>query len=877
MSRFRWLGEKIIKYRWFVILFWITITVVLLLGTPPLSSLTTYELQKFLPEGMDSLNATSLLEKYFPDERADSTVVIVLTGTKERVKEVAEPYFTNLTKWIEGSSGPKDVISILSAYKRPELANRFRSKDGEAEFLLINLDDGFVAPATLQTVREIRANLNPPEGVEVKMTGDAVLGRDYNYAIQVSISRSTLITILLVVLLLVIIYRSPITPLISLFPVVIAFLVSLGSLSLLALHGVKLPDTLNVFLVVLIFGAGTDYSVFLISRFREEFFITKDAKSAAINATHYVGEAITSSAATIMIGLSAMALAQFGAISKVGPELALAILITLLAALTLIPSILSIVGKWALWPHQFSENLSIPKILDKIGHLVTSAPRRALILTIIIPLPLIYVATKMHRSYDLFKELPRDSWSINGFRSLEDHFPPGEIAPTTLFVGMKSEVKNPATFDDLYKLTKLVEGTKGMSLVFAPSQPVGDPSMTRQLAIPEQLQLILGGLNKVQDGLMRELEGMKKVRSGVDQFSSAIDKKYSDGVPILKELAANDYHTAKDGLNRLDDGVRALQDGIVEISGGVGKIETVLNGYEKTNIDEPHYLDNLYLPPEVLSNNQDLGKVFETFVSRDGFHARIIALQTDPLYSREALDSIDRLRERLLHFKELVPSSIKNVHLSGANALMADIRTVTKEDQKRIVIASLIGIFIVLILLFRAFLIPAYLLATMLFSYAVTMGFTVAVFQYGMGIHGLDWKVPFLSFVLLVALGIDYNILIMYRIREEQKKYDPKTAIHKALSKSGGAIVACGLILAGTISSLTFTPLQLMQQIGFSVAIGLIFVTFVVVTIMVPAIALIIEERREKRAIKIMAEIESHTIFTEDQLPKNINNIKSIT
>ena len=104
------------------------------------------------------------------------------------------------------------------------------------------------------------------------------------------------------------------------------------------------------------------------------------------------------------------------------------------------------------------------------------------------------------------------------------------------------------------------------------------------------------------------------------------------------------------------------------------------------------------------------------------------------------------------------------------------------------------------------------------------------------------------------TMGIDYNILIMYRIREEQQSTDPKTAIRRALSKSGGVIIACGLILAGTISSLLFTELQLMREIGFAVSFGLLLVTFVVVTIIVPAIAVISEEWQEKWLIKQLAE-----------------------
>ena len=803
---------------------------------------------------MDSVKAAKLLQKYFPQDRASSSIVVVVEGSKERMAEVAKPYLDGLSEWLSGSYAPPHVLGVLSSLKNPELGERFKAKDGEAEFLAILLDTGFADPETVIATKRIYSHLNPPSGTKVYLTGDAVLGHDYLEAVHTSVNRSVWITVLLVIILLLIIYRSPITPIIALVPVVTAFVISQGVLALIGISGVTLPDTLSLFLVVLIFGAGTDYCVFLIGRFSEEFRLNQDAHNSAIESTSFVGEAITSSAGTIMVGLTALALAEFGAIGTVGPSLALSIFITLLASITMIPAILAISGKWSLWPHRMQGLLAGWKWLDRLGQIVTTYPRRALIIGLVIPLPFIFVVGFMHRSYDLFAELPPKSWSVVGFKTLERHFPSGEIAPVTIFVGTNENFKTPPAFDDLYRMTNLIQNTDGVSLVFAPSQPLADPKLMLELAVPEQLLILHSGLDRAQEGVRLEIEGMQKISNGVTQFSQAIDKKYQTSLPLLRELASNEYKQAKDGLDRLQKGVGELRLGLEQLQGGLARIGGVIGGYGKAAHLAPRYLDHLYLPPKVIENNPRIQRIFKTFISDDGRSAKLIALQDDPLYSHNALDTIQRLRKRIDMALSLNTSSIDSVHLSGPNPLMADIRDVTITDQKKVIIAAIVGIFLILVLLFRKIWIPTYLLFTMLFNYGVTMGITVAVFQYGLGYHGLDWKVPFLSFVLLVALGIDYNILIMYRIREEQQSTDPKTAIRRALSKSGGVIIACGLILAGTISSLLFTELQLMREIGFAVSFGLLLVTFVVVTIIVPAIAVISEEWQEKWLIKQLAE-----------------------
>jgi RND superfamily putative drug exporter len=161
-------------------------------------------------------------------------------------------------------------------------------------------------------------------------------------------------------------------------------------------------------------------------------------------------------------------------------------------------------------------------------------------------------------------------------------------------------------------------------------------------------------------------------------------------------------------------------------------------------------------------------------------------------------------------------------------------------DFTKIQLVVLLGVFIVLVVLLRSLVAPLYLLATVLLSYATTLGLVTWIFQDLQGQDGISFIVPLIVFVLLVALGADYNIFLMSRVREESETRPAGEAIRVAAGVTGAVISACGLILAGTFAALISSPLRIMVQVGTSVGLGIMIDTFVVRSLLVPAIATLI-------------------------------------
>jgi RND superfamily putative drug exporter len=184
------------------------------------------------------------------------------------------------------------------------------------------------------------------------MTGDGPILGAYGANTKGSVDSTTWITIVLVVVILLLIYRSPISPLIPLFTITIAYLISRGVVAFLGAHALTISMYTNVFLIVVLFGAGTDYCLFLISRFREEMAGASTSGPAVKTTVRAVGATIASSAGTVIVGLAMMTAAELGLYNTSGPSLAISVALTLLAGLTLTPAILAVLGHYSFWPRR---------------------------------------------------------------------------------------------------------------------------------------------------------------------------------------------------------------------------------------------------------------------------------------------------------------------------------------------------------------------------------------------------------------------------------------------------------------------------------------------------------------------------------------------
>jgi RND superfamily putative drug exporter len=336
-----------------VVLAWFTVAGVLFITAPPLREVAVQDNSAFLPGTSPSVVGAEELARVWPEDDIGNTGALVfrrgsgLTPDDEQTIRAVED-------WLRSDSAPDNVRSTQSPYSRPELEEALVSPDGKVILLVVLFTTAPFTPETDAAVEAIRDHVRDavPDDLEVHLTGNAGVATDQSKAINEAVERTTVITLVLVIAILLWVYRSPVTAIVPLTTVGISLGVSRGVIALLAERGFDVSGIVETFMVVIIFGAGTDYCLFIVSRFKEELGIgpAEDRRRVLVGTMAVIGGVIASSAATVIVGFASQGVAQFGLYRTSGPAMAIAVVITLLAGLTLTPALLVLFGRWAFWP-----------------------------------------------------------------------------------------------------------------------------------------------------------------------------------------------------------------------------------------------------------------------------------------------------------------------------------------------------------------------------------------------------------------------------------------------------------------------------------------------------------------------------------------------
>jgi RND superfamily putative drug exporter len=376
-----------------------------------------------------------------------------------------------------------------------------------------------------------------------------------------------------------------------------------------------------------------------------------------------------------------------------------------------------------------------------------------------------------------------------------------------------------------------------------------DPACVRSR---EQLRRLVaanddGSLNQMSD-LARQLQSTtdtQSLQSTADGLRRALDT--ANGA--TRSLSAADpggvqgrLATLQDGADKLANGSRQLADGVQQlvdqtkkIGGGLGQASAFLLGM-RHGAGTPS-MSGFYIPPQMLKANE-FKTVADIFMSPDG-HATRFLIQTklNP-FTTAAMDQMNAITNAARSAQPNTALADAKVSMTGMTVGLRDTRDYYNQDTEFIVVATIIIVLLILIALLRAIVAPLYLILSVLISYASALGIGVIVFQFLLG-QELHWSAPGLTFILLVAVGADYNLLLISRIREESP-HGVRSGVIRTVGSTGGVITSAGLIFAASMFGLTFASISTMVQIGFIIGIGILLDTFLVRTITVPAVAALV-------------------------------------
>lgn len=341
---------------------WLAATGILLAVAPPFQTVATYDASAFLSDTAGPIVGGELLDEAWPDDDFSNNAAMVLARDDGELTDADRRAATDLVAWLRSDEAPDVFGDVTTHLDEPRLEDTFLSDDGQAMFLLVGLEVSPYSPAANEAIEQLRAHVaaaDMPDGLEVLVGGTAGIAADESEAIDTSVRRTHLITLVLVVAILLWVYRSPIAPLVPLATIGAAFAVSISVVSLLAEQGMQVFSLFENFSIVIVFGAGTDYCLFMISRYHEELDLGHRAGLERSNALRrgtltvtlvVLAAVLGSSALTTIAGFTAMSVAEFGMYRSMGPAMAIAVAITLLAALTLAPALMRLFGRHLFWP-----------------------------------------------------------------------------------------------------------------------------------------------------------------------------------------------------------------------------------------------------------------------------------------------------------------------------------------------------------------------------------------------------------------------------------------------------------------------------------------------------------------------------------------------
>lgn len=359
----RHLAALVARFWWVVIAVWAVAVAAAVLLPPPFEQVAAFDDAMFLPADSAALRGQELITAGWPDDDFTRTATLALVRPHEPLGPADEEYARAVVQWAESDDAPAAFGQVTTHLRDEDLTDALTSDDGHVMLLPVGLDSHPYAPATRAAVRDLRAHLEAaprPDGLETYVTGTAGVAVDEDAAIQASVARTQLLSVVLVIALLYWVFRAPLAPLVPLATVGAAYLVSLGVVTTLAGAGLDVTYLFGAFSIVIVFGAGTDYCLLIMSRYGEELRrgeragmrIDPAQRRLTLVATMAVlGGVIASSAASTMVGFSAQSVAEFGLFRTMGPALAVTVAITLLAGVTLTPALVRASGRWLFWPH----------------------------------------------------------------------------------------------------------------------------------------------------------------------------------------------------------------------------------------------------------------------------------------------------------------------------------------------------------------------------------------------------------------------------------------------------------------------------------------------------------------------------------------------
>ena len=896
-----------------IILAWLAIAVIVSIGVPPLEQVEKEHSLTLSLTDAPSFQAVQRMGEDFKEANSDTAAMIVLEG-QQPLGDDAHKYYDRLIRQLQDD--PKHVQHIQNFWGDPLTAGAAQSADGKAVYAQVNLAGRpatTLANESTEAVRDIVGRTPTPPGVKAYVTGSAAIVADMSQSGNRSVAKIQAVSLAVIFITLLLVYRSVITVILLLLMVGIELQVARGIVAFLGDHQIVGLTTYAISLLVSVgIAAGTDYGIFFTGRYQEARQAGEDRETAYYTTYRGVAKVVLASGVTIAGAIFCLSFTRLPFFQPLGVPCAVGILVAVAVALTLVPAVLNVGSRFGLFDPK--RNIT-DRGWRRIGTAIVRWPAPILVSTLAVALIGLLTLPGFKPSYNDLNFIPKRIPAKLGYEAAQRHFPQSAMmTPEILLVEADHDLRNPADFLVLNKLAKGILAVPGISRVQAVTRPQGTPiahtslpfMLSMQNAAQQQTMAFqkdhMNDLLVQADELAKTINIMQRMYGLIQQLTIATHdmvgethdiqaitnelrdhiadfedvwrpirsyfywEKHCYDIPICWSLRS--VFDSIDGVDEINDNLRDLVTDLDRVdvllpqlvaefpemiatmqsartmmltmhstmSGVFGEMDQ--NGDNATAMgkafDASKNDDSFYIPPDVFKN-QDFKRVMNVFLSPDGKAVRMLISQRDDPASPEGVSRVTAIKTAAEEALKGTPLEDSKIYLTGTATMIKDLVDGSKYDLMIAGVAALCLIFIIMLIMTRSFIAALVIVGTVLLSLGASFGMSVLVWQDFLGIQ-IHWVVLAMSLIVLLAVGSDYNLLLVCRMKEEIGA-GINTGIIRAMGGTGKVVTNAGLVFALTMASMVVSDLRIIGQVGTTIGLGLLFDTLIVRAFMTPSIA----------------------------------------
>ncbi|MCV7426913.1 MMPL/RND family transporter [Mycobacterium montefiorense] len=894
-----------------ILLFWLALSVLTNIAVPKLEAVAAAHNVALIPPNAPSMQAMKRMGEVFKEFHSDSVAMIVLESDQP-LTDKAHLFYNDLIQKLREDT--KHVQHVQDFWGDTLTAAGAQSNDAKAAYVQVYLAGNqgeALANESVNAVRKIVLHTPAPPAIKVYVTGAAPLIADQFAAGSAGTAKVTVITVLVIALMLLFVYRSIITTVVILMTVMVELAAARGAVALLGSSGIiDLSTYATNLLTLLVIAAGTDYVVFFLGRYQEALS-SQSRENAFYTMFDETAHVIFGSGLTVAGAVFCLTFTRLPYFHSFGIPAAVGVVVALIASLTLTPAVITLGSRFRLLE---PKRMARTRGWRRIGTAAVRWPGPILVVTCGISIVGLLALPGYKTSYDSRRYLPDTSTANIGHAAADRHFSQARMNPELLMIETDHDMRNPADMLILDKISKSIFHLRRIAKVQAITRPLGTPIDHSSIPFQISMQAIdqsenLSYQRQRADDLLKQANELKKMISILEQQSSLqqslADATHSEAASFHDTIST--MNTVRDNIaNFVDfflpfksyfywerhcfdipicwsirsiwdslDGIDDLSDKFQHAVASLDKLDSiqpqlvkllpsqiasqmvnlalVLKNYSTSSginaqqraltenaaamgkaFDTSKKDDSFYLPPEAFKN-PDFLRGLKLFLSPDGRATRMIITHDGDPATLEGISHIEPILNAAHDAVKGTPLANAKFYLAGTAATYKDIHDMAKYDLMIVVIAALSLILLIMIFITGSLVAAVVIVGTVALSLGTSFGLSVFIWQDIFGTQ-LYWIVMALAIIVLLAVGSDYNLLLISRFKSELHA-GLNTGIIRAMAGTGSVVTVAGLIFAATMSSFIVSDLKVLGQIGTTIGLGLLFDTLIVRSFMTPSIA----------------------------------------